>query len=153
MFSIRPYRGGERSFVYSLMKENMKRYFSSIPEAWSDEKFHERFSPERVRIVELDGKRAGFFDYEIVDDSNGTWLYWHNVQILPEYHLCGIGNFVLETLIGLAQKSGAKEISGKAFLNNPAYEWLMRHGFEFVEHLPEEMSDWVRKIIHPPTTR
>jgi len=55
----------DQGFIYELMRNYLGKYFNSIPEGWSRQKFREGFFIERITIIEHNEMPIGFFDQEV----------------------------------------------------------------------------------------
>ncbi|HIH31683.1 TPA: GNAT family N-acetyltransferase [Candidatus Woesearchaeota archaeon] len=135
--SIRQCELEDANFIHDLMRNNMMRYFESIPERWCEKKYWKCYAPERIIIVEYEKKPVGFFDYEM--DNNE--LYIHNIQIIPKYQLRGIGRSIVNYLKEIAKNENIKHIKGKVFKENiDSYNLMQKSGFIIKEDLVNEKS-------------
>ena len=139
--SIRRCKEEDACFVHDLMKNQMKEYFESISEGWSEERYWRGYAPERITIIEHEKKPVGFFDYEIRNDE----LYMHNLQLISEYHRKGIGREVISYVKKIACNANIHQIIGKVFkTNKESCNLSKRAGCTIQKDLVEENSYLVR---------
>lgn len=78
-------------FLYDLNKRTMRDYAEQTYGAWDEAVsrriFAERWHPETIKIVQIDGQDGGML--EMIPSETGIWLA--NIRVAPEYQNQGIG--------------------------------------------------------------
>lgn len=134
----------DMDFVYQLMSHYLKEYFNKYTqEGWSHSKFISGFDPERITVVESNGIRFGFADYELFPNK----IRFRTIVISEGYQNKGIGTHLEEKMCTVAKQFGIPLIEGKVFKENPSLNWFKKRGFTIHSEIPEEHSYLVRKII------
>ena len=132
-------------FVYELMRTGLEDYFEQTPEGWKRSKFKERYSPERIRILEHNSMPIGFFDLE---ESKAS-AYVHNLHLTRDYQGRGIGSRILRLIEKRAKLGGLKCIKAKVFKNNLRILSIVlsRFGYRIKKDLEKENSFLVVKDL------
>lgn len=141
-FNYRQCESEDRLFVYQTMRANLEEYFRRFsPEGWSDNKFFSGFNKERIKIIQTEDLRVGFWDLEI-----NQIAICHNLHLIREYR--GKGLRILKFLEDYAKLMGAEEISGKCFTTNQIQDILLKRlGYHIKREIPSEFSIEVAKRL------
>ena len=126
----------------------MADYFNrNTKEGWNDEKFHERFNPNSITVLEIDGSPIGFYDVEQVSGEK-QYIYVRNIQITE-----GKRGYIfnLNRLINEEAKSRKINlIRGKVFRDNKrAIRLFELSGYSVIEvqKLDAENSVYIQKEL------
>ena len=91
-----------------------------------DEEFQKGYIVENIRIILVNGKRAGYFSRKIQSDA----VYIDNIQITENLHSKGIGTSILRSFLLEHQD---KIIRLATFEDNPAKNLYGRLGFKVIK--------------------
>jgi ribosomal protein S18 acetylase RimI-like enzyme len=110
-------------WCYRLSEDNMKPFVEKHWGKWDPKLFTDNYKTERSKMILVDGKKAGFYEIEVIDDLGII----HGIQILPEFRGKGIGTKVMVIIEEEFKKKNARVSRLRVFVDNPArrlYETL-----------------------------
>lgn len=99
MYQLRPATATDYDFIYKVNEIDNKDYVIKLYGKWNEEFqkefFKNKFQPEGIHIINVDGIDAGFM--EIIYKENE--IYIEELQLLPEYQNQGIGTDLITKII------------------------------------------------------
>jgi len=117
----------DKVWLEPLYESLMKPYVEQSHE-WDETLFDKYFEPEKVSIIQVDGKDIGMLTVEHLENH----IYLGDIQIDEAYQGKGIGSNILKSLIKKAQQS-TLPIKLKVLKVNPARNLYERFGFKLSE--------------------
>ena len=91
MISFRPVTDDDYEYLYALNRQTMQAHAERTYGPWNEtiarQIFAERWRPESIQIVVIDGQDGGML--EIIPSETGIWLA--NIRVAPEHQGKGIG--------------------------------------------------------------
>lgn len=132
-FELVPYKDCDYDFIFNTKKICYKKYVEENFGEWNDKIQYEMLNKflnetkDKVKIIMVDGNKAGFTNGEIIDDNN---YEQGNICILPKYQNKGIGTSILKNTIS---NNKNRNIVLKVFKQNRAQELYKRLGFEIFD--------------------
>ncbi|HSR32727.1 MAG TPA: GNAT family N-acetyltransferase [Anaerolineae bacterium] len=129
--SLRQATSVDGDFLYQLIKTTMREYVEPIwgwDEDWQSNYFRERFDPDEVQIVVLDGQDIGAVSVEI----RATELFLSRIYLLPAYQGRGIGTCLIQSILDEAFAQGLP-VTLQVLKGNPARGLYERLGFTHTE--------------------
>lgn len=115
-----------RETYYATMRWIIERLFG-WDESEQDASFARQFKLDEVRVIIVDGKRAGWIQTQI--DGAGVTL--GQFYVVPELQRRGIGTQVLRMVIREVRDDG-RSLTVPVVKFNPAKRLYDRHGFQII---------------------
>ena len=132
MISFRPVMGDDYEYLYAMnkltMQEHAEKMYGPWDEAIARRIFAERWHPESMRIVVIDGRDGGML--EVIPDETGVHLA--NIRVVPEHQNRGIGTQLILQVLRDAHSRGLP-VSLRVLKVNPARRLYERLGFVTVD--------------------
>jgi ribosomal protein S18 acetylase RimI-like enzyme len=126
--SFRPVTDDDYEYLYALNEATMRAYAEQTYGAWDEEVsrriFAERWRPETIQIVLIDGQDGGML--EVIPSETGIWLA--NIRVAPEYQNQGIGARLISSVLQDAHSRGLP-VTLRVLRVNPARRLYERLGF------------------------
>ena len=143
VIAYRPVTSDDRSWLWDLKRATMRGYVAAIY-GWEEEvqrrMFEERFEPERLRIIRVEGRDVGMLEFE----EGKTDFFLRRIELLPGAQNGGIGSAVIGGLIDAAA-ARKKGIRLQVLRSNPARRLYERLGFRVDAETPTHFK--MRKEI------
>ena len=137
-FGLRSARPEDYGFAESLYLETGEPLFVELG-IWNEEevisRFKEKFNPEEVQIISVDGANAGWM--QTSEGKNEIHLI--QIHLSADFRSAGIGSRIIQDLMREARDKN-KAVSLFVIRNNPALELYKRLGFEIVSENAEKIS-------------
>jgi len=133
-YTLRPATAEDYPFLYDLHVATMKEYVAQTwgwDNAVQQAMFRENFTPERGRIVMVDGRAVGVFTAE---RRPAEWFIWA-IAIGPEMQGRGLGAALLRDQLATAARDGLPTRL-QVLLVNPARQLYERLGFAIIDETP-----------------
>ena len=150
--TIREYRQGDyETFIFPLVKENMKHYFDrNISGGWSDESHKKEFFQflKKGFVYVIENKfdpvaYVVFSEDKKIKDS----MFINDLQVKKIFQSKGIGTFVINFIEKKASANNYNSVRFYVFKNNPAYKLYCRLDYKEVDFLPESNTRVMEKIL------
>jgi ribosomal protein S18 acetylase RimI-like enzyme len=129
--SFRPVADADYEYLYRLNEVTMRRYAEQTYGAWDEAVnrriFAERWRPETMQIVVVDGQDGGLL--ELVPTETG--LHVANIRVAPELQGQGIGTRLVAGVLRDAHSRG-QSVTLRVLKVNPARRLYERLGFVVV---------------------
>ncbi len=127
--SLRAARADDYDFLSDLHESSMRPYVEAVW-GWNDEFqvqfFREHFRPERLRIIELNGRSVGVIGH----DLDAERLYIGPFEVLPDVQRQGVGAAAMAELLALANRAPVPATLQVLKVNPQAKRLYERLGFE-----------------------
>ena len=104
-------------------------------EAWQRRYFWERFAPEKLEIIELDGASAGCISVEQHEDH----IFLELIEVAPRYQGRGVGTKLIDDLLVEGDRRGLPVRLSVLRANEPARRLYERLGFETTRETEERI--------------
>ncbi len=133
-YTLRPATAEDYPFLYDLHVATMKCYVAQTwgwDDAVQQAMFRDNFTPERTRIVMVDGRAVGVFATE---RRPAEWFVWA-IAIEPKIQGRGLGAALLRDQLATAARDGLPTRL-QVLLVNPARQLYERLGFAIVGETP-----------------
>ena len=133
-YTVRKYKNIDYEFIYNTKKVVYKNYVEINYGKWDEEAQRQMYKnyiaeyANDINIIVIDGKNAGFYHYEILEDK----VELGNICIAPEFQGKGLGTTIINQILN---ENKHKNIYLKVFKQNPAIRLYKRLGFENCEEL------------------
>ncbi len=125
-FTLRNCTSDDYRFVYGLIRKNMYDLYVKHWGKWQAKVIREGIDARKIKIVEVDGKRVGFYSFEIRKESS----HINDLQIVENMQGRGLGT----CLVGLMEKESLRKkrdkIRLRVFTDNPAKKLYVKLGFK-----------------------
>lgn len=118
----------------AVMRGELERLGRYTPER-AREKFVARFSPERTRLIDLDGRFAGC----VTVTDHGAHVEIEHLYLTPACHGSGLGSRIMGVLMDEARALG-KPIRLTVLNGSPANRFYQRLGFVETERDPIDIQ-------------
>jgi GNAT superfamily N-acetyltransferase len=132
MISFRPVTDDDYEYVYALNKQTMQAHAERTYGPWNEtiarQIFAERWRPESMQIVVIDGQDGGML--EVIPIETGIWLA--NIRVAREHQGKGIGTRLVSEVLRDAHGRGLP-VSLRVLKVNPARRLYERLGFVVVD--------------------
>ncbi len=144
-YKTKQYSKDDYWFIYDVKKTVYRKYVEENWGEWNEEEQKKLFKDfidahsKEIKILMVDGVKAGFFHGKSIDKNN---YVQRNICILPEYQGKGIGTTILKRTIALHKD---QDIHIRCFKQNPVFKFYKKMGFEVVEELPYHYRLVLRK--------
>ena len=115
--------------IFSIMKQNMQRYYDARGDNWNEANIQRFFLGMNNALVEHEGKICAFTFYE----STPEGAHIHTLQVVPEHQNRIFGAKLFRWYLSLAEKNGYSELTCSVFDSNPALLMYLKVGFEEVQ--------------------
>jgi ribosomal protein S18 acetylase RimI-like enzyme len=126
---LRPAQPADFGFALSLYVETNKALVAAWAD-WVDEEQEAQFaslwSPQDTWIIALDGEDIGWVEFR----RTGNEIFRKQLYITPSRQRHGIGSRVVRLLD--EHGSPAESMALFVLMNNPAFRFYERHGFEVI---------------------
>lgn len=130
-WSLRPATEDDFELQWELHRTTMRDYIEQTW-GWDDEqqlKFQrERFVPEQMQVIQVDGEDAGLLLVQRRDDA----IVLASIKIAPEHQSRGVGSQIIEEILAEAEERGLP-VELRVLKVNPARGLYERLGFAVVE--------------------
>lgn len=130
--SLRRATKEDRDFIFQTKKIVLKDYVEQIwgwDERSQNEMFNEDFTPEKIRIILLNGTDIGIINSE----KDKKYLRLNQLYILPEYQRKGIGTYCMNILQREASEFNLSIRLQTFKINTPARLFYDKLGFRITE--------------------
>jgi ribosomal protein S18 acetylase RimI-like enzyme len=131
MISFRPVTDDDYEYLYALNERTMRDYAEQTYGPWDEtvvrQIFAERWRPESMQIVVIDGQDGGML--EVRPTETGVQL--QNIRVAPEYQGRGIGTRLVSEVLRDAHRRGLP-VTLRVLKVNPARRLYERLGFVVV---------------------
>lgn len=117
-----------------VMRGELERLGRYTPERARD-KFVAKFSPERTRLVDFDGRFAGC----VTVTDHGEHVEIEHLYLIPERHGSGLGSRIMAVLMDEARALG-KPVRLTVLNGSPANRFYQRLGFVETERDPIDIQ-------------
>ncbi len=128
-FKLRPCVQDDYDWCYQISKQNMELYTQKHWNEWNPNFFTKNFKVQRSTIVEIEGKRVGFYEIEC---KKGLGLV-HSIQIQDGFKGKGIGTKLMQIIEGNFKENKVNKSKLKVFIDNPALNLYERLGYKVIE--------------------
>lgn len=129
--SFRPATVDDYEYLYALNEATMRTYAEQTYGTWDEainrRIFAERWRPETMQIVQIDGQDGGLL--EVIPSD--TVLHLANIRVAPEYQNHGIGARLVSGVLQDAHSRGLP-VALRVLKVNPARRLYERLGFLIV---------------------
>ena len=136
-FGLRRARPEDYGFAESLYLETGEPLFVELGQ-WNEEevvtRFKEKFKPEEVQIISVDGVDAGWLQTSEAEKE----IHLIQIHLRQDFRSAGIGSRIIRNLMRDAGNKN-KAVSLFVFSNNPARQLYKRLGFEIVSENAEKL--------------
>tara|TARA_Y100000310_G_scaffold97848_1_gene95517 strand:- start:388 stop:837 length:450 start_codon:yes stop_codon:yes gene_type:complete len=140
-FSIRKCRKEDYRFVYELTKKNMYSLYVKHWGKWNSKVFRDNFDVKKIKIVEFDGRKIGFYSFEIRKNSS----HINDLQIAYSMQGKGLGSFLIHLMEKETKKRKIGKIRLRVFVDNKAKKLYMKLGYKIV--IDEDSSVVLEKNV------
>jgi GNAT superfamily N-acetyltransferase len=128
---LRPALAGDREFLFELHRAALGAYVDATW-GWDDDDqrrmFDDRFAPEGVNLIEVDGEAAGVLSFEERDAE----IFLAFIELLPRWQGQGIGTAIVSLLLDTAEAT-RKPLMLRVLRTNPRAAGLyLRLGLDVV---------------------
>jgi ribosomal protein S18 acetylase RimI-like enzyme len=131
MISLRPVTDDDYEYLYALNEQTMREYAEQTYGPWNETVvrgiFAERWRPESIRIVVIDGQDGGML--EVIPGETSVQLA--NIRVAPEHQGKGIGTRLISEVLRDAHGRGLP-VTLRVLKVNPARHLYERLGFVVV---------------------
>ena len=130
--TLREVSATDYDYLLELRRATMRPYVEQVwgwDEAFQEQVFAGRFKPERLRVIELDGRAVGAVGF----DLDAEKLYIGPLHVEPSMQGQGIGRAVLEMMFRLADERGVPTTLQVLKVNVRARKLYESLGFELFE--------------------
>ncbi|MGV8918097.1 MAG: GNAT family N-acetyltransferase [Pseudomonas sp.] len=129
------------SFARELTRVNMRAYYVEYARIWQSDSFDNEWRVRQSFIIYKAAKAIGFLSFSV----EPRYLYLRDVQLCEPYRGEGVGAWVMQQMLAMAQARGAASIRLKVFKSNPAMQLYQRQGFAVVGE--EEALFWMERVV------
>jgi ribosomal protein S18 acetylase RimI-like enzyme len=121
---LRPALAGDREFLFELHRAALGAYVEATW-GWDDDAqrrmFDDRFAPDGVDVIEVEGEAAGMVSFEERDDE----IFLASIELLPRWQGHGIGTAIVSLLLDAAEAT-RKPLTLRVLRTNPRAAALYR---------------------------
>lgn len=146
MISFRPVTDDDYEYLYAMNEQTMRGYAEKTYGPWNEtialQMFTERWRPESMQIVVIDGQDGGMLELLPME----TEVQLANIRVAPEHQGKGIGTRLISEVLRNAHGRGLP-VTLRVLKVNPARRLYERLGFVVVgETEPQYLME-----ARPPT--
>jgi ribosomal protein S18 acetylase RimI-like enzyme len=145
MLSFRPVTDADYEYLYRLHEASMRCYVEQAYGPWDEALqrriFAERWRPDRVRIVQVDGEDAGAL--ELIPGPSRVQI--EGIRLMPACQRRGIGTQIVSDVLRDAHMRG-QVVTLRVLKVNPARRLYERLGFVVVG---ENGPSWLMECRPP----
>ncbi|WP_397448250.1 GNAT family N-acetyltransferase [Pseudomonas sp. NA-150] len=138
---LRQATAADLDFARELTRVNMRPYYAQYARIWQAQSFDDEWGVRQSFIINKVDKPIGFLSISL----EARYLYLRDVQLCEPYRGEGVGGWVMQQIMTMAQARGARRIRLKVFKSNPAMQLYQRQGFTVVRE--ERASYWMERQV------